>query len=518
LEDPVTETIGEIVRRHGRTAPGAPALVAEGREPMNYGDLVRLMDMVQQRLNTMGFGRGDRIAIVGANGPALAALVTGIWGCATAVPMNPALTAGEFAIYIRDQKVRAVTVDADMDTPARAAAQEIGLPILEVARVDSRVAGMIDIRCPGPKPRPGKTARPGRALLDDLATILTTSGTTSHSKIVPTGHRQLSTMVACYARSLKLTAADRCLNLMPLFHGHGLVVSLGATLYSGGSHVTLPAFSEDAFFRLIETLEPTWYTGSYTFHHTISAAAPNHTAAVEKSRLHLIKTGSGHLEQRIADELEEIFRVPVIETYACTEAGLICSTPLPPAIRKRGTVGLPAGGKVAIIGPDNQFLAPGERGEVVVQGPEVFSGYENDPAANAEAFFDGWFRTGDEGFFDDDGYLTLTGRIKDIINRGGEKITPSEVDDALLSHPAVMDAAAFPIPHPTLGEEVAAVVVLEPDAELDAGDLLAYLGDRLSGFKIPKQMVFAEEIPKSATGKVQRHILAETFGVKIRTK
>ncbi len=515
LEAQVTETIGDIVRRHARAAPDAPAFVAEGQDPLSYGELVRLMDRVQQRLNAMGYGRGDRIAIVGDSGLALAALVTGIWGCATAAPMNPALTVGEFAIYLQDLKVQAVAVDGKMDTPARAAAKEIGLPILEVDRVDRGVAGMIDIRSTSD---PGKTARPGAAQLDDLALVLATSGTTSHSKIVPISHRQLSTKLDRRVKAFGLTASDRCLNLMPLFHGHGLHTALGATLYSGGSLVTLPAFSEDAFFRLLETLAPTWYTGSYTFHHTICAAAPSHAAAIEKSRLRFMRTGSGHLDPRIADELEVIFRAPVNESYSNTEVGLICCNPLPPAIRKHGTVGLPVHDGVAIIGPDKQFLAPGQRGEVVVRSADLFTGYENDPAANDQCFIDGWFRTGDEGVLDDDGYLTLTGRIKDIINRGGEKITPSEVDDALMSHPDVQEAASFPVPHPRLGEEIAAVVVLEPNSELSTSDLRAYLLERISGFKIPKQIVFAEEIPKSATRKVQRHQLAEALGVKIRTR
>jgi len=317
---------------------------------------------------------------------------------------------------------------------------------------------------------------------------------------------------------LELTTADRCLNLMPLFHVHGLYCALGATLYSGGSVVMLPEFSEDAFFHLLETLAPTWYTGAYTFHHTIAAAAPAHTAAIEKAHLRFIRTASGHLDPRIADQLEVIFRAPVTTNYGSTETSCICSTSLPPGMRKRGTVGRAFGSEVAILDPDKQFLAPGQRGEVVVHRVEDFSGYENDPAANADAFFNGWFRTGDEGVFDEDGYLTLTGRIKDIINRGGEKITPSEVDDALMGHPDVREAATFPVPHPRLGEEIAAVVVLEPNSELSTGDLRAYLLERISGFKIPKQIVFAEEIPKSATRKVQRHQLAEILGVKIRTR
>jgi acyl-CoA synthetase (AMP-forming)/AMP-acid ligase II/thioesterase domain-containing protein/acyl carrier protein len=519
LEAQITETFGDIVRRHARNAPDAPALVAEGQDPLSYGELVRLMDRVRHRLNAMGYGRGDRIAIVAPNGPAMAALITGIWGCATAVPMNPALTVGEFAIHLRDLKVQAVAVDADMDTSdmntaARAAAREIGLPVLEVERIDKGVAGMIDFR---PGVTGGQAARPGAALSDDLAMILTTSGTTSHSKIVPANQRQLSAKIDGYVKAFELTAADRCLNLMPLFHGHGLVVSLGATLNSGGSFVTLPEFSVDAFFHLLETLAPTWYTGSYTFHHTIAAAAPSYTVAIEKSRLRLVRTASGHLDSRIADELEVIFRAPVIETYSNTEVALICCTPFPPAVRKRGTVGRACGSEVAIIGPDKRVLATDERGEVVVRGGDTFTGYENDPAANLEAFFDGWFRTGDEGVFDEDGYLTLTGRIKDIINRGGEKITPSEVDDALMGHPDVTDAVTFPVPHATLGQEVAAAVVPAIGADFTDEILARYLRGKLAPFKVPRRFIIVDEIPKGPTGKIPRRSLAEAFDLVTAT-
>jgi acyl-coenzyme A synthetase/AMP-(fatty) acid ligase/thioesterase domain-containing protein/acyl carrier protein len=401
---------------------------------------------------------------------------------------------------------------SDKNTAARAAACEIGLPVLEFERVDRGVAGMIDIRCSGETARPGKPASPGAAHLDDLAIVLATSGTTSHSKIVPVTQRQLATKFRRMAGAYEMTAADRCLNLMPLFHAHGLY-SFGTMWHAGGSQVTLPEFSVDAFFRLLETLAPTWYTGSYTFHHAISAAAGNHTTAIEKSQLRFIRTASGHLDARIVDELEVIFRAPVITNYGSTEASCVCCTPLPPAIAKRGTVGIPVGTEVATMGPDKKFLAPGQRGEVVVHNVTDFSGYENDASANAECFIDGWFRTGDEGFFDDDGYLTLTGRIKDIINRGGEKITPSEVDEALMAHPDVTDAVTFPVPHATLGQEVAAAVVPAIGADFTDETLTRYLHGRLAPFKVPRRFVIVDEIPKGSTGKIARRDLAEAFGL-----
>jgi acyl-CoA synthetase (AMP-forming)/AMP-acid ligase II/thioesterase domain-containing protein/acyl carrier protein len=490
--------------------PDAPALLAENRAPLTYAELARLMDRIQEQLNAAGFGRGDRIATIGPNDASTTSLITGIMDCATAVPMNPDLSPGEFALYLRDLKVQAVAVDAGIETAARAAALRIGLPVLEVGPTAGNTAGLIEI---GPGPAAGTPARPGPAQPDDLALVLTTSGTTSHSKVVPVSHRQLVTKIARHAKAQEMTATDRCLNLMPLFHGHGLYTSLGATLFSGGSMITLPEFSVEAFFHHIAILAPTWYTGSYTFHHAICAAAPDYVGAIKKARFRFIKTGSGHLDPRIVEALEMLFSAPVISTYASTETSYICGTPLPPAIRKPGTVGVPVAGRIAIMGPDNRLLPTGKRGEVVVDSTAIFTGYENDDDANEKCFVDGWFRTGDEGIIDRAGYLTLTGRIKDIINRGGEKITPSEVDNALMSHPDVAAAVTFPVPHATLGQEVAAAVVPAQGAEFTDETLTRFLRGRLAPFKVPRRFVIVDEIPKGATGKVQRRNLAEAFGL-----
>jgi acyl-CoA synthetase (AMP-forming)/AMP-acid ligase II/thioesterase domain-containing protein/acyl carrier protein len=504
------ETIADIVRRHAEARPDAPALVAEGQAPLTYAALAGLMGRIRERLNTAGFGRGDRIAVVGPNDAATAALVTGIWGCAAAVPMNPALSAGEFAIYFRDLKVQAVAVVGGVETVAGKVAKEIGLPALEIERVDNDVAGMIDIRrFPGGR----KAARPGTARGDDLALVLLTSGTTSHSKVVPVTNSQLTAKMRWEVEAYGLTPADRCLNLMPLFHGHGLYCSLGSTLCSGSSIVTLTEFSPDAFFRLLRQQLPTWYTGAYTFHHRIRAAAPDYAEAIRKSRLRFAKTASGPLDLRVAEDISTLLHAPVIAAYSSTELGGITSTPFPPSPQKLDTVGRPHGRDVAVMTPDGKLLPPGEIGEVAVRSAETFTGYENDAAETARCFVGGWFRTGDEGFLDEDGYLTLTGRIKDIINRGGEKITPSEVDNALMGHPDVATAVTFPMPHPTLGQEVAVAIVLRKGAEMTDETLTHFLRGRLAPFKVPRRFIFVDDIPKGASGKIQRRILADAFGL-----
>jgi acyl-CoA synthetase (AMP-forming)/AMP-acid ligase II/thioesterase domain-containing protein/acyl carrier protein len=510
LRTPSKETITDIVRRHARTTPDAPAFLAEGRKRLTYAALAGLMDRIQEQLNAAGFGRGDRIATIGPNNAATAALIIGIMDSAVAVPMSPDLSVGEFVLYLRDLKVQAVAINTDIDTAARPAAQKLDLPVLDVEPGAGNAAGLIDIRSTSAT---GTPARPGPAQPDDLALVLTTSGTTSPSKFVPVTHRQFVTKVARHAMAQAMTAEDRCLNLMPLFHGHGIYTSLGATLFSGASVVTLPEFSAESFFRQVATMAPTWYTGSYTFHHAICAAAKDHVDAVRKARFRFIKTASGHLDPRIIEALEMLFRAPVISTYASTETSYISSTPLPPAVRKPGTVGIPVTGEVGIMGPDNRVLPPGQRGEIVVDSTGIFTGYENDDDANETCFVDGWFRTGDEGTIDRDGYLTLTGRIKDIINRGGEKITPSEVDGALEDHPDVATAVTFPVPHATLGQEVAAAVVPEKGAEFTDETLSRFLRGRLAPFKVPRRFVIVDEIPKGAEGKIQRRNLAEAFGM-----
>ncbi|MDH3242747.1 MAG: non-ribosomal peptide synthetase, partial [Alphaproteobacteria bacterium] len=479
--------------------------------PLTYRDLTGLMDQAGEDLNALGFGRGDRIAVIGPNNPAIAALFLGIWDCATAVPLNPALSLGEFLIYLKDLKVQAVAVDSGIDTPARAAAQEIGLPILEIEHGDGPVTAKFDIRAESVSRTSSMQERPE---IDDAALVLITSGTTTHSKIVPVSHRNFINKVRITVADMALTRADRCLNLMPMFHAGGLHGSLGGVFLTGGSLVFLPNFSAENFFHVVESLAPTWYTASSTFQHAIVAAAGNHNHALERSRIRFIRVGAGPLDPQIRNDLERLFRAPVMGAYASTETGQIAIDPLPPAVRKPGTAGRVAGLEVAIMGPENKPLGPGQRGEIVVNPTDIFGGYENDAAANAESFIAGWFRTGDEGMLDEDGYLTLTGRIKDIINRGGEKITPSEVEDAIKCHPDVAAAVIFPIPHATLGQEVAAAVVPEDGAILTEEMLSEFLRGRLAGFKLPRRIVITADIPKDPNGKVQRHALAQTFALE----
>src|SRR5581483_7446047 len=317
-------------------------------------------------------------------------------------------------------------------------------------------------------------------------------------------------------RTYALGDGDVSLCVMPLFHVHGLVASTLATLATGGAVVVPARFNPLSFWRIAKDHGVTWYSAVPTLHQLLLARADPASRPAGAERLRFIRSCSASLAPQVMHDLEAAFGAPVLEAYGMTEAAhQMASNPLPPGERKPGSVGRGTGVRISIMDATGAHLPPGERGEVVIQGPNVIAGYENNPEANAASFTDGWFRTGDQGYLDAGGYLTLTGRIKELINRGGEKIAPREIDEVLLSHPAVAEAVAFGAPHPAWGEEVAAAVVLREDARETEADLLAYCRERLADFKRPKQIYLTRTIPRTATGKIQRRLVAEAFARKV---
>ena len=353
------------------------------------------------------------------------------------------------------------------------------------------------------------------ATFDDIALLLHTSGTTARPKLVPLTHANLQASARNIASTLELTSGDRCLNVMPLFHIHGLVACLAAPLAAGGSVIVPPGFDAFTFFRWLTDAAPTWYSAVPTMHQAILTRAARNQAAIGDSPLRFIRSSSASLPPIVMTELEETFGVPVIESYGMTEAAhQMTSNPLPPAVRKPGSVGLAAGPDVAIMEPDGTLLERGTVGEVVIRGSNVTAGYLERPEANAEAFTDGWFRTGDLGRLDDDGYLFLEGRIKEIVNRGGEKISPREIDEALLAHPDVAQAVAFAVPHPKLGEDLAAAVVAADGRRPTPEELRQFVAERVAAFKVPRKVLIVDEIPKGPTGKLQRIGLARQLGLE----
>jgi acyl-CoA synthetase (AMP-forming)/AMP-acid ligase II len=360
----------------------------------------------------------------------------------------------------------------------------------------------------------GAAERGGPAQAEDTALILHTSGTTARPKIVPLLQRNVVATARHIVATLALRPEDVCLNIMPLFHIHGLMAATLASLAAGSQVSCSPGFNALRFFHWLDEVRPSWYTAVPTMHQTILARADRHPESVAGSRLRLIRSSSASLPPQVMAELERTFRAPVVEAYGMTEAAhQMASNPLPPRARKPGSVGPAAGPEVGIMDERGNLLSRGEIGEVVIRGPNVTPGYEANPEANAKAFTDGWFRTGDQGSLDEDGYLRLTGRLKELINRGGEKISPLEVDEALMHHPAVLQVVAFPMPHEKLGEEVAAAVVLREGLHATERELRAFAATRLADFKVPRRIVIVSEIPKGATGKLQRIGLASKLGV-----
>ncbi|MCG8548434.1 MAG: AMP-binding protein [Alphaproteobacteria bacterium] len=511
LPDPPFATLYEAVRHWGTHMPHAPVIVEAGREPLCYGNLLASVDAIGHVLNDIGLGRGNRVAIVHPGGRDMAAAIVGIWSYATAVPVNPDSTPSELDRQLCDMHVDAVAITTDMETPARQAAEKLGLPILDL-QPDGR--GAMAVSAPPSRTAP-RADRPEPSQGEDVAVVLATSGTTSRSKVVPQKHRHLILRNYYTGQSLKVGPKDRCLNLGRLYHSGGLGQGLSTPLIAGGSLGVLTDFSIDGFFQALEALEPTWTTGSYAFYHAVHRQMGAYADAIERvaPRLRFLRSGTGPLNPQIAEELEKAFGSAILVTYGTSESGVVTSDSPPPHPRKWGSAGPVLHDDVAVFDEAGQALPRNAEGEIAVCGPTVFDGYEGDEAANRLAFVDGWYRTGDLGYLDADGFLFLTGRIKEMINRGGQKISPGEIDDALLAHPRVHAASAFPVPHPTLGEVVAAAVVLEDGPPIEERALLEFLREQLAEYKVPRRLLFVDEIPKGPTGKVQRHKLAAAFGL-----
>jgi acyl-CoA synthetase (AMP-forming)/AMP-acid ligase II len=482
----------------GRTAVIQP----EQNLRVTYGNLKAQVASVAASLAGSGISRGDRIGIALPNGLANIVAFLAASEAGTAAPLNPAYKEEEFRFYLEDTNAKVLLLPPDGLDEARKAAAELRVPILTV-EMDAQGTVSLSGMTPG-----GRVPSPD---VNDVALILHTSGSTGRPKRVPLTHANLSISSGNVARHYALSENDVSLCVMPLFHVHGLVASTLATLATGGTVVVPQKFSPLSFWRIARDHGATWYSAVPTIHQLLLARAEKgapRPAGAEKLRF--IRSCSASLPPQVMHDLEEAFGAPVLEAYGMTEAAhQMASNPLPPARRLPGSVGPGTDVKISIMDPEGRHLARGERGEVVIQGPNVVSGYENNPEANATSFTDGWFRTGDQGVLDENGYLTLTGRLKEMINRGGEKISPREIDEVLLTHPKIAEAVCFGAPHATWGEEVAAAVVVREAATEQ--ELLAFCKERLADYKRPKQIHIVEAIPRTATGKIQRRVVAAAF-------
>jgi acyl-CoA synthetase (AMP-forming)/AMP-acid ligase II len=466
---------------------------------VSYGALRNQIEALAASLAAAGVEHGDRVGIALPNGlPAVSCfLAASLAG--TAAPLNPAYTEDEFRFYLDDTGARTLIVPPEgADAARRAAADRIR--VLTVTMDDKGAVQFAGVSGPRRVDTPSG---------DDTALVLHTSGSTGRPKRVPLSHTNLSISARNIARGYALTADDVSMCVMPLFHVHGLVASTLATFATGGTVVVATKFNPLTFWRSARDHRVTWFSAVPTIHQLLLARRGAGRPAGSET-LRFIRSCSAALPPRVLHQMEEAFGAPVLEAYGMTEAAhQIASNPLPPAAHKAGSVGLGRDVRISIMDEDGNHMPAGSRGEVVIQGPSVIRGYENNPEANADSFVDGWFRTGDEGYLDHDGYLTLVARIKELINRGGEKFAPREIDEVLLTHPAVAEAVTFGVPHAMWGEEVAAAVVLrEPATE---ADLLAHCRTRMAEFKSPKRIHITDTIPRTATGKIQRRRVAEEY-------
>ena len=483
-----------------------PAILAPGRVPLTFAALDVQQQYVCRTLTERGIGRGDTVAVLLPRGAEMAVACAVLPGAATVMPLDPNLAAEEYETLFRRGEARALITARGSDHRAKDAADRCGMLRLDLESAPDTPAGSFELHLVA---EPARRTVPYRRVVDeDVAYILTTSGTTARRKLVPIRHGHIVGYAKAMEEWLRFGHGDRTLHLSPMHFSHGIKSTLMVPLLSGTSVVCPMELEVDSFFLLLEEFRPTWFGTGFTMFRKILNRVHAYKAIVRATPLRFLRSSFGRLTEDEFARLEDAFDTPLIVPLSSTETCLITCNPLPPRPRKPGTVGVPVVNEVKIVGDDGSLLDTGHSGEILVRGPLVFDGYIDDAEANASAFVDGWYRTGDAGFFDYDNYLTLVGRIKEMINRGGEKISPVEVDNVLTSHPDVADAAAFAVPHPTLGEIVGAAVVPAPRANLTQSAMLDYLEARLNAVKVPREIAFVDRIPRNETGKIQRVDLA----------
>lgn len=500
-------TVLEMLEAQAGCIPDREAILSPGGLALDYRGLYAVVDRLRLALAGLGIGGDDRVAVVLPNGPEMAVAFLACTAAATCAPLNQAYQEAEFDFYLSDLDAKALITSDGVAPAAVRAAKARGLAVLALSRdglftIEGRGAGG---GVNAEVPEGGRTAL-----------VLHTSGTTARPKQVPLTHANLCASADNIRATLQLTPEDRCMNVMPLFHIHGLAAALLASLAAGASVVCTSGFDGLRFHSLLAKIQPTWYTAVPTMHQVVVDRAPrDFDAARANPRLRFIRSCSAALAPRLMSDVESVFAVPIVEAYGMTEAAhQMSANPLPPGIRKPASVGSEAGCQIAVMDDAGSILETGQSGEVVIRGGSVMAGYHASPEANRTSFTNGWFRTGDRGHLDAEGYLYLTGRLKEIINRGGEKISPREVDDVLMNFPGIREAVTFAMPHRTLGEDVAAAVVLREGATATEKQIRDHAAGSLASFKVPRRIVFVSEVPKGPTGKMQRIGLAGRLGIE----
>ncbi len=505
LQTTLATTLLDLLEKGAATqtaiqVPDGPAIT--------YASLRRQVQALAEQLKTLGVKRGDRVASVMPNSAECIVTFLASATAGTAAPLNSTYKADEFAFYLEDTRAKVVI------TPPQGAEAALSVMPKGVLHVMARMDDNGEVSFTVAHTNGTGKVTDGFAQAGDVALVLHTSGTTSRPKRVPLLHRNVTASVGNIIQTYKLTPEDVSFCAMPLFHVHGLVATVLATLASGGTVVVPTRINPLHFWPLVQEHRVTWFTAVPTLHNTLVARARGgHQEPYHLERLRFIRSCSAPLSPATMKEMEERFGAPVLEAYGMTEAShQMASNPLPPGARLPGSVGVGTGVDIAIMDDAGNLLRTRQQGEVVIKGPNVIKGYEDNPAANASSFTNGWFRTGDEGILDANAYLSLVGRIKELINRSGEKISPVEIDEVLLKHHAVAEAVAFSVPNATHGEEAAAAVVLSGQATEQ--ELVKHCREHLADFKVPRTIYIVQQIPRTATGKVQRRAVSELLTKK----
>jgi acyl-CoA synthetase (AMP-forming)/AMP-acid ligase II len=491
------------LKQRAAEMPAAIALTSPRGDALTYLELDRRLHAMRLQAAGAGLGPGEIAALVLPNGPDLITAFLAVAGIGAGAPLDPSSTESEFRYYLDRLGARIVIVPDGVSSPAVAAADALHIPVLRI-----RSSGAFLRTAPDHL----ETALSFRKT--DAALLLFTSATTGAPKLVPLTWANLRAMASREINALELSATDRFLSLMPLFHLHGLAAVL-AQLFRGGAVISTPGFNPATFLDWLDRLQPTWFSSSPPLNRAILALARRHPEVFRRGSLRLIRTTGAAPQPEVLTALEESVGVPVLTGYGLTETGGVTRDTA--QARKPGSVGRSSGLEVAIVDPLGNLMADGHEGEIVVRGASVTSGYVDDPEANQSAFRNGWFHTGDIGRLDSEKFLFITGRLKEMIDRGGEKIVPQGVEDVLASHPAVAEAAVFAVAHPTLGEDLAAAVVLRAGAAATALELRRFAATRLAPFKVPRRIEFLDIIPRTSTGKPQRSLLAERLRNRVRS-
>jgi len=486
----------------------ALALVNTSRQGLTYGQLRDQCGRMRDLLARRGIATHDTVAVALPNSAATAALLTALVSCCRVAPLNPASTRSEFAFALRDTSAK-VLITSDPLAEAIAAARDCGIETMRMLPVVAR-PGTFELECDTSSfQRGAESALPEP---DDIALVLHTSGTTARPKLVGITHRSLVLSARSVAETLQLGPADTCLSIMPLFHVHGFVAGLFASFARSATVCSAPGFYAMAFTSWLESSGASWYTAAPAMHQAILSRLRAGPLKRGQHRLRLIRSCSSTLYPKVWTELQSAFGVAVLNAYGMTEAAHQVSS-----VRWPGSsctsVGQSSGPDIGIMNSEGGLLPTGDVGEVVLRGPQIISAYLQPKEANGAAFCRGWFRTGDKGYLDSSGALALTGRLKELIDCGGDKVSPYEVEEVLLRHPGVDQAVAFGRRDALRGEVVVAAVVMRDGWQVPERELLRLAAEHLARPKQPRRIVFLSRIPQAGTGKVQRLGLAQRLGV-----